>query len=79
MDLDRIGIWGHSGGGFASTGGILRYPDFYKVAVSGSGNHDNRNYEDDWGEKNGKGFWLIILQPLQGTDRLLIWKWLTKK
>ena len=51
MDLDRIGIWGHSGGGFASTGGILRYPDFYKVAVSGSGNHDNRNYEDDWGEK----------------------------
>ena len=51
MDMDRIGIWGHSGGGFASTGGILRYPDFYKVAVSGSGNHDNRNYEDDWGEK----------------------------
>ena len=51
MDLDRVGIWGHSGGGFASTGGILRYPDFYKVAVSGAGNHDNRNYEDDWGEK----------------------------
>ena len=51
MDLERIGIWGHSGGGFASTAGILRYPDFYKVAVSGAGNHDNRNYEDDWGEK----------------------------
>ena len=51
MDLDRVGIWGHSGGGFASTGAILRYPDFYKVAVSGAGNHDNRNYEDDWGEK----------------------------
>ncbi|MBT6058195.1 MAG: prolyl oligopeptidase family serine peptidase, partial [Gammaproteobacteria bacterium] len=51
MDLDRVGIWGHSGGGFASTGGILRYPDFYKVAVSGAGNHDNRNYEDDWGER----------------------------
>ena len=51
MDLDKVGIWGHSGGGFASTGGILRYPDFYKVAVSGAGNHDNRNYEDDWGEK----------------------------
>jgi len=51
MDLDRVGIWGHSGGGFASTGGILRYPDFYKVAVSQAGNHDNRNYEDDWGEK----------------------------
>ncbi|NNM04365.1 MAG: prolyl oligopeptidase family serine peptidase [Gemmatimonadetes bacterium] len=51
MDLDRVGIWGGSGGGFASTAGILRYPDFYKVAVSTSGNHDNRNYEDDWGEK----------------------------
>ncbi len=51
MDLDRVGIYGHSGGGFASTAGILRYPDFYKVAVSGAGNHDNRNYEDDWAEK----------------------------
>jgi len=51
MDLERVGIWGHSGGGFASTAGILRYPDFYKVAVSGAGNHDNRNYEDDWAEK----------------------------
>lgn len=51
MDVDRVGIWGHSGGGYASTGAILRYPDFYKVAVSGAGNHDNRNYEDDWAEK----------------------------
>ena len=51
MDLERVGIWGHSGGGYASTAGILRYPEFYKVAVSGAGNHDNRNYEDDWGEK----------------------------
>lgn len=51
MDLDRVGIWGHSGGGFASTRAILEYPDFYKVAVSGAGNHDNRNYEADWGEK----------------------------
>ena len=51
MDLERVGIYGHSGGGFASTGAILRYPEFYDVAVSGAGNHDNRNYEDDWGEK----------------------------
>ena len=51
IDVDRVGIYGHSGGGFASTSGILRYPDFYKVAVSQAGNHDNRNYEDDWGEK----------------------------
>ncbi len=51
MDLDRVGIFGHSGGGFAAAAGILRYPEFYKVAVSQAGNHDNRNYEDDWGEK----------------------------
>jgi len=51
MDLERVGIFGHSGGGFASTAGILRYPEFYKVAVSSAGNHDNRNYADDWGEK----------------------------
>ena len=51
MDLERVGIWGHSGGGFASTGALFRYPEFYDVAVSGAGNHDNRNYEADWGEK----------------------------
>lgn len=51
IDLDRVGIFGHSGGGFASTDAILRYPDFFHVAVSGAGNHDNRTYEDDWGEK----------------------------
>lgn len=51
IDIDRAGIYGHSGGGFASTAAMLRYPDFFKVAVSGAGNHDNRNYEDDWGEK----------------------------
>jgi dipeptidyl-peptidase-4 len=51
IDIDRVGIYGHSGGGFASTDAILRYPEFFKVAVSGAGNHDNRNYEDDWGEK----------------------------
>lgn len=51
MDMDRIGIYGHSGGGYASTAGMLRYPEFYKVGVSGSGNHDNATYEDDWGEK----------------------------
>ena len=30
---------------------MFRYPDFYKVGISESGNHDNRNYEDDWGER----------------------------
>lgn len=51
MDLDKVGIWGHSGGGYATAAALLRYPDFFKVGVSQSGNHDNRNYEDDWGER----------------------------
>jgi len=51
IDMNRVGIYGHSGGGFASTDAILRYPHFFHVAVSGAGNHDNRVYEDDWGEK----------------------------
>jgi dipeptidyl aminopeptidase/acylaminoacyl peptidase len=51
IDLSRAGIYGHSGGGFASTDAILRYPDVYKVAVSSSGNHDNRTYNVMFGEK----------------------------
>ena len=51
IDLSRVGIYGHSGGGFASTGAILRYPDFFHVAVSTAGNHDNRSYDYTWGEK----------------------------
>lgn len=51
IDLSRAGIWGHSGGGNASTAAILRYPDLFKVAWSESGNHDNRGYEDDWAER----------------------------
>jgi dipeptidyl aminopeptidase/acylaminoacyl peptidase len=51
IDIQKVGIYGHSGGGFASTDAILRYPDFFKVAVSGAGNHDNRTYGYWWGEK----------------------------
>ena len=51
MDTTRVGIWGHSGGGFATATAMFRYPDFFKVGISESGNHDNRNYEDDWGER----------------------------
>ncbi|CAN5287331.1 S9 family peptidase [soil metagenome] len=51
MDLTRVGVWGHSGGGFATADAMFSYPDFYKVGISESGNHDNRNYEDDWGER----------------------------
>ena len=51
IDLNHVGIYGHSGGGFSSTDAILRHPDFFKVAVSGAGNHDNRGYHFSWGEK----------------------------
>lgn len=51
IDLDRAGMWGHSGGGFATADAMFRYPDFFKVGIAESGNHDNRNYEDDWGER----------------------------
>ena len=64
MDLDRVGIFGHSGGGFASTGAILRYPDFYDVAVSSAGNHDNRSYDYTWGEK----YQGLLTENPDGTD-----------
>lgn len=51
IDIERAGIYGHSGGGYAAAAAIMRYPDFFKVAVSRSGNHDNRVYEAPWGEK----------------------------
>jgi len=51
IDLTRVGIYGHSGGGNATTEAMLRYPDFFQVGVAESGNNDNREYEDDWGER----------------------------
>lgn len=51
IDLDRAGIYGHSGGGYAAADAMFRYPDFFKVGISEAGNHDNREYEDDWGER----------------------------
>jgi dipeptidyl aminopeptidase/acylaminoacyl peptidase len=51
IDIDRAGIYGHSGGGYATADAMFRYPDFFKVGISESGNHDNREYEDDWAEK----------------------------
>lgn len=50
IDIERVGIHGHSGGGFMSTAAILTYPDFFKAAVSCSGNHDNRVYNRWWSE-----------------------------
>ncbi|GJG86966.1 dipeptidyl peptidase IV [Gemmatimonadetes bacterium T265] len=51
VDSTRVGVWGHSGGGYATAAAMLRFPDFFKAGVSEAGNHDNRLYEDDWGEK----------------------------
>lgn len=52
IDLDKVGIFGHSGGGFMSTAALLVYPDFFKVAVSSSGNHENNIYNRWWSEKH---------------------------
>lgn len=52
IDIDRVGIYGHSGGGFMSTAALLVYPDFFKVAVSSSGNHENNIYNRWWSEKH---------------------------
>jgi dipeptidyl aminopeptidase/acylaminoacyl peptidase len=63
IDIERAGIWGHSGGGFAAAAAMFRYPDVFKVGVAQAGNHDNRNYEDDWGERfHG------LLSRADGTD-----------
>jgi dipeptidyl-peptidase 4 len=69
MDLERVGIFGQSGGGYASTHAILQYPDFYKVAVSGAGNHDQRGYLPVWGESyngpdDGKNYLEAANAPL---------------
>ncbi len=57
IDAERVGIYGHSGGGAATAAAMFHFPDFFKVGVSESGNHDNRLYEDDWAEK-----WLGLLK-----------------
>jgi len=60
IDLDRAGMYGHSGGGNATAAAMFNYPDFFKVGIAESGNHDQRDYEDDWAEK-----WagLVVKQP----------------
>lgn len=50
IDIEKVGISGHSGGGFMSTAALCQYPDFYKVAVSSAGNHDNSIYNRWWSE-----------------------------
>jgi dipeptidyl-peptidase 4 len=52
IDIDRVGIWGHSGGGFMSAAAMLVYPDFFKAAFSQAGNHENNIYNNTWSEKH---------------------------
>jgi dipeptidyl-peptidase 4 len=51
MDLSRVGMWGHSGGGFMTAAAMLQYPDFYRAGWAESGNHDNNVYDNVWSEK----------------------------
>jgi dipeptidyl aminopeptidase/acylaminoacyl peptidase len=64
IDIDRAGIWGHSGGGFATTTALFRFPDFFKVGIAESGNHDQRVNEDDWGER----YQGLVVRNADGTD-----------
>ena len=50
IDLSKVGIFGHSGGGFMSTAALCTYPDFYTAAVSSAGNHDNNIFNRGWSE-----------------------------
>jgi dipeptidyl aminopeptidase/acylaminoacyl peptidase len=64
IDIDRAAMWGHSGGGFIAADAMFRYPDFFKVGISESGNHDQRAYEDDWGER----YQGLLVRNADGTD-----------
>jgi dipeptidyl aminopeptidase/acylaminoacyl peptidase len=64
IDLSRAGIWGHSGGGFATTTAMFRFPDFFKAGIAESGNHDQRTNEDDWGER----YQGLLVKNADGTD-----------
>jgi len=59
IDINRAGIFGHSGGGDATAGAMFHYADFFKVGISESGNHDQGLNEDDCGEK-----WQGLVEPL---------------
>jgi len=69
IDINRVGIHGHSGGGFMSTAAILQYPDFFKVAVSCAGNHDNSIYNRWWSEQHHG-----ILEKVNDGDTTFVYK-----
>jgi dipeptidyl aminopeptidase/acylaminoacyl peptidase len=69
IDLDRVGIHGHSGGGFMSTAALLQYNDFFKAAVSCAGNHDNRIYNRWWSEQHHG-----IAEKIEKSDTTFVYK-----
>jgi dipeptidyl-peptidase-4 len=72
IDINRVGIFGHSGGGFMATAAICTYPDFYKAAVSSSGNHDNNIYNRGWVEiYNGVQESTKTIQTATGKDSII--------
>jgi len=76
IDINRVGIFGHSGGAMMSTAAICTYPDFYKVAVSSSGNHDDNIYNREWGEVF-EGIKEIV-DTTQKSDQKVSFKFITK-
>jgi dipeptidyl-peptidase-4 len=70
IDIDKAAMWGHSGGGFITADALLRAPynDFFKVGIAESGNHDQRQYEDDWGER----YQGPLVKNADGTDNYTI-------
>lgn len=64
IDTTRVGIYGHSGGGFETVTAMLTYPDFYKVGVAASGNYDNRAYIQWWAETY-QGYGKEIPTPME--------------
>ena len=70
IDIDKTAMWGHSGGGFITADALLRgpYNEFFKVGIAESGNHDQRQYEDDWGER----YQGPLVKNADGTDNYTI-------
>jgi dipeptidyl-peptidase-4 len=70
IDIDKAAMWGHSGGGFITADALLRAPfnDFFKVGIAESGNHDQRQYEDDWGER----YQGPLVKNADGTDNYAV-------
>lgn len=69
MDPERVGIYGFSAGGYDVVRAMTRHPEFYKVGVTASGNHDNRLDKATWNEQ-----WMgSELGPLYDENSNITW------